>query len=613
MNVDLDFRGTWAATAGDATDLDFGLQQHTAPEAASATVHILLPPPAVRIRAAYNNLVTRKIENVSHVVWQPANWQVARTQDGWGDTKRDRETTGLPWKRSTRSAESVMSISGDNVLSRDASRMEWETTTPIDARTGDHFDPLWPQHDSMDLRWFEGDFLSDEIASPFVWLVPFPHHQSLSWQQGIRLSQQRQLTFSRGVWSSARWKLPWETGRQPRLGESHLPVDPSVEPIPPRVHPNLNFICRATRSGLAWRPLLSLNFGLHPCPNSGFSVPILKVYFVSNSVEVVRLPGREPIPVKSLQIGIDVDSWTWGMSATLPGNAMPLIEPTSQGPVEIEISINGVTWIMLVENYQVRREFGSTSLSINGRSRAAWLAEPYAPKRSFVPSVPFTARQLADNELTRPGLITGFSVDWQLADWLVPAGAVSFAESSPITVLNRIAEAAGGFVNAHPTLKQLAVRPRYPAAPWNWSSSTPDATLPLDVAKTLNLRWQEKPAYNAVFVAGEHAGVAARVMRAGTAGDVLAPMIVDPLITHAEAARARGIAILSDTGRQSLVTLELPMLSAIGLLSPGQMVAVGENGPSNTWHGLVRSTQITAQWSESLTVRQTIELERHYL
>ena len=37
--------------------------------------------------------------------------------------------------------------------------------------------------------------------------------------------------------------------------------------------------------------------------------------------------------------------------------------------------------------------------------------------------------------------------------------------------------------------------------------------------------------------------------RAGTAGDVLAPMVVDALITQAAAARQRGIAVLADTGR----------------------------------------------------------------
>jgi hypothetical protein len=63
-----------------------------------------------------------------------------------------------------------------------------------------------------------------------------------------------------------------------------------------------------------------------------------------------------------------------------------------------------------------------------------------------------------------------------------------------------------------------------------------------------------------------------------------------------------------------MVTLELPMLDSIGLLTPGKLIAVGEDSTvnGNAWRGLVRSTQIAAQWSESLTVRQTLEVERHY-
>lgn len=52
------------------------------------------------------------------------------------------------------------------------------------------------------------------------------------------------------------------------------------------------------------------------------------------------------------------------------------------------------------------------------------------------------------------------------------------------------------------------------------------------------------------------------------------------------------------------------MLDALGLIDPGQLVAVGDGAG---WRGLVRSTHITAEWSQPLTVRQTIELERHYL
>lgn len=53
------------------------------------------------------------------------------------------------------------------------------------------------------------------------------------------------------------------------------------------------------------------------------------------------------------------------------------------------------------------------------------------------------------------------------------------------------------------------------------------------------------------------------------------------------------------------------MLNSVGLLDPGLLIAVGE-GTTN-WRGLVRATSIAADWGESLTVRQTVEVERHYL
>lgn len=611
MTIDLDFKGTWTPPAGGSTNLDFGLQQTTAPEAASATIRIQLAPPTVHIRAAYNNLVNRKLEAGGRIKWQRSDWQAGATQDGWGDTGRDRGATALAWDRSLPTTELVASASGENVRSRDASRMHWKDTERIAESTTERFDPLWPKHDLLGLPWGEGEALGDAVVSPFVWLVPFPRHQLLPWQKATALSKRWQFGFAHGVWRSKRWSLPWEIGRQPRFGESHLPVDPPVIPPQPKYHPNLNFICRATRSGLAWRPLLLLDFGAHPCTSGNFSVPILKVYLVSNSVNVVRLPGREPIPVKSIQIGIDTDSWAWGFSANLPYSALEMIEPTSMGPVEIEIAINGVTWVMLVEGFDVRREFGQSSLGIRGRSLAAYLAEPYAPKRSFVPTSSFTARQLAEQELTRPGLVTGFNLDWRLPDWLVPEGSWNYQSLSPMGVIGHIAESVGGYLNAHTREKTLVAKSRYPELPWNWATLPPDRSLPIDIVKTLNLRWQEKPSFNAVYVSGERRGITGHVIRSGTAGDAVAPMVVDGLITHADAARERGRTILADTGKQAVVTLELPMLNSVGLLDPGLLIAVGE-GTTN-WRGLVRATSIAADWGESLTVHQTVEVERHYL
>ena len=74
--------------------------------------------------------------------------------------------------------------------------------------------------------------------------------------------------------------------------------------------------------------------------------------------------------MKSIQISIDSDSWAWGFSAGLPYRALEMVEPTAQGPVTIEITINGIVWVMIVEGLDIRREFGKEDLTIQGRSQA---------------------------------------------------------------------------------------------------------------------------------------------------------------------------------------------------------------------------------------------------
>ncbi|MHA6911373.1 hypothetical protein ACQUJS_23665 [Ralstonia pseudosolanacearum] len=614
MSVDLDFRGAWTPAEGGSAPLDFALARQVTPEATTAMLRVGLGPPKARIRAAYDNLVSRKLEGGGRLSWQRAQRQGGAIQSGWDDSTRERGASAMPWQPATTLARTVHAVGGDNQRARGTSRLRWRGANPVVSATADRFDPLVPQHGRRALTWRDGTGLLSGVRSPFVWLVPRPSGHAQAWQPTVPLALRAGFGFSPGRGHVGRWSSPWEIGRQPRPGESHLPVPPPTTQPAPRYHPDLDFICPASRQALAWRPALRLDFGTHPCAPSGadaFSVPILKVYFVSNSVDVVRLPGREPIPVKSLQVGIDADSWAWGLSASLPYRALELVEPTAAGPVEIEITINGVSWVMLVESFDVRREFGQASLNIRGRSTAAYLAAPYAPKRSFVPAAPFTARQLAEQELTRAGLATGFTLDWRLPDWLVPEGSWGYQSLSPMEVIGRIAEAVGGYVNAHPRLRTLVAKPRYSVLPWQWATAPADRVLPIDVVKTLNLRWQEKPTFNAVYVSGERAGVTGHVVRAGTAGDLVAPTVVDGLITHADAARERGRAILADVGRQAVVTLELPMLSSIGLLDPGLLLAVGEGG--STWRSLVRATSIAAEWNASLTVRQTIEVVRHYL
>ena len=96
------------------------------------------------------------------------------------------------------------------------------------------------------------------------------------------------------------------------------------------------------------------------------------------------------------------------------------------------------------------------------------------------------------------------------------------------------------------------------------------------------------------------------IKRAGTAGDILAPMVADPLTTHSNAARQRGIAVLSDTGRKAMLTLKLPVLPETGVIRPGKFVRYVDGATVRV--GLVRSVTVDTAWPE---VWQTIGVETH--
>jgi hypothetical protein len=607
---DLDFRQGLATPSPADLRLEFRPAAGPPPVVSTGALRGVLGAPGLRARARHDLRVSRPTVARTGALWRKAHAEVVGSTADWRNTLRAWQTVVEGW-----SAASPMPATIDGRMralekSRQDAAVGWRFAHPVASQVQDQFRRLSSFRTGAQIEYEQSAKVTTTIGDHYVHLIGSRTAVRLVHQTGAPVRVRWTSVHSVAAVRRTARVLPWDEAGRPRVGRSSPPIEPPIEPPPIfRMHPDLDFCCPATQDGLRWRPALTLNFTRQPCTGTGSVIPALRVYFVSNSVDVVRLPGREPIPVKSINLNIDADSWAWGFTAAIPYAALEMVEPTAVGPTEIEITINGLTWVMLVEGFDIRREFGTSEASIRGRSSVAWLADPYAPKRSFSATAPFTARQLAELELERAGLITGFDLDWQLPDWLVPAGAWSYESLSPVQVIARLVESVGGTLNAHPHLRRLMAKSRYPSLPWEWASQTAHRTLPIDVVKTLSARWQEKPAFNAVFVAGERQGLVARVVRSGTAGDLLAPMLVDPLITHADAARERGRAVLSDTGRQALVTLELPMLPSIGLLDPGRLIAIGENGQS--WRGLVRGTTVSASWSQSLIVRQTIEVERH--
>lgn len=339
-----------------------------------------------------------------------------------------------------------------------------------------------------------------------------------------------------------------------------------------------------------------------PQPPAQIIVPVQKAYLVVNNISLRRVSDNALIKADSVSLSLDADSWTWSFSASVSGDQFDLVSPLT-GPVEVKLNVNGTEVRLNIEKVSRSRTFGATSLSVSGRGLNAELDAPYAASQVFGGYETLSAQQLMNQVLTLNGISLGWSIDWQIEDWLVPEGVFNH-QGTYISALNAIAGAAGAYVQPSFATKTMSIKHRYPTASWDWAGVTPDIQLPADVVTQEGIDWDKKPDYNRVFVSGQEAGVLCQVTRTGTAGDMLAPMVTDSLIVSAAPGRMRGRAVLSDTGTQARVSLALPVLQQTGIIVPGKFVQYAD-GTENR-RGMVRSVNVSGQLPN---VWQTIEVE----
>jgi hypothetical protein len=212
--------------------------------------------------------------------------------------------------------------------------------------------------------------------------------------------------------------------------------------------------------------------------------------------------------------------------------------------------------------------------------------------------------------------LTGFVAQYDTLTWVVPGGVWHYDGKTPMDAVRSIAAAAGAVVQSHPWDKSIRIVPRYPVSPWAWTTTAPDRQIPDDVILADNARTASKPLYDYVLVSGEQVGVCDPIIRQGSAGEVRAPMVVDPLITTHPVALERGRNVLCDRGEQDLVDLVMPLFPAStpgkpGLVVPLRLVEVVE---PKAWKALALAVEIRAQTTDAgaLVVEQTITMERHY-
>ena len=474
-------------------------------------------------------------------------------EDRWREADSRLNTCGDAWRQSDRIVRDAREAWRDGAPLNRGETAPWIRTLP-------HLTPDWRQH------WSQG------TTFPKGWI---DRHGDGARLIGVEIEHWRQAGY-------------------PANAANPGPAIP--KPVPTPWGTRLNLVCPL--------PGAALKIGRVPCVLvAEREVAKRKTYMSLNSASLVRWPDLTPLPCTSITAETDFDSWCWGITATLSSAAAwPLVQPNPLA-CEVLATINGFSWKFLLDVPSNARSFGSNRVTLKGRSRAAWLHSPYTPSRNLSESNPREIVQLAEQALEN----TGWTVDWQAENWLVPAGRWVRTDT-PIGALLRLIGATDDGLYTDPVAQIITAQSRWPLASWLLDGATVDVLVPEDAVITLT----QSPVYsqplNGVYVSGTTHGALALVKIAGTDGALQpdAPLI-DELLCDPEgvAARQRGLNALSDSGAGFEMDAELLLTPEVGLVRPGLVVSIAG------MKGVSRSVRVTANWSgDALKVRQSVGLER---
>lgn len=393
---------------------------------------------------------------------------------------------------------------------------------------------------------------------------------------------------------------PWGETKKPNYGRYVKPVIPTPDggyKPPSGANVTLIFKDKATTD-------THILFGIKQYVPAKKIIPVKRAYAVINTFDLRILDTNERVETFALDMSIDMDSWTWGFSASVASSELVNLLPSLPGvPVVVKATVNGEIFHFLVESTRRNRVFGKDAISISGRGKSATLSDPYSPTFNFTNTQTRTAQQLMSDALMLNGVSIGWAVDWQIDDWLVPAGAWSH-QGTYMSAVTAIATSAGAFVQPDPVNNTLRILPRNKVKPWELNVSAADIEMPSAVVETEGVTWEDRAKYDSVYVSGTTSdGVLGLVRRTGSASDKPAPMVTDPLITSAVAARQRGIYELSKFGPVVKRELSLPVLNETGIILPGAIVKYSDNGISNT--GVVNGVRVNVSLP---SIRQQISI-----
>ena len=331
-----------------------------------------------------------------------------------------------------------------------------------------------------------------------------------------------------------------------------------------------------------------------------------EVYVVKNDIKIIRASDNAPIPAKSISIRLDWNSFCHGVSFEAIGkDTLNLIKPQGGQPVLAQANINGHIFNFYIERWNEQKSFGSDTYSVEGRGVVSELDEPYEIKQAYNNDSDVSAKQLCESILEN----TGWTIDWQIQDWIIKSGAFSVFDT-PIRAILRIASAYNAIAYADAEEKTIRIKERFKVKSWNLSGATPDLVVPDDAILTLSQQYIPQKVYNGVYVVGTSKnGVGAFVKRTGTDGTPTMEQVQDDLFTDTIVVMQRGTTELCfRAGAYYKATIAIPILEQTAQL--GDIIEYKVDGVSTK--AIVTATNTNAARNDdgSISASQTLEVIR---
>jgi len=557
----------------------------------------------VSANITFSSNVWRGPEGAKTIRYQQADNRRLPVATPWSDPPRQESTPRLDWRQAAVLPDEVLLTWVDPDRQEKSLVLRWESTG-VHSESSTRIEYQYPdrQETSVFVVW-DGECVGHESSILSQYLHPERKQASyvLPWELTNPIEYTRHLPYSHPVRRKKKYRIPWDDAVSVVALWPRLDLFTPPPPLPRVITPDLVFTCPVSvdKTGL--------HFGVICGQVSRYrTIPTLRTYIMIQNISVIRVSDSLAIPAASITLEMNADSWAWGFNATLLGaSALDAVQPVGGVPVELEVTINGYSWRVFVEEWTESKTFGKNSIGVKGRGVTSLLAAPYHIPQSGVQDSLLTVQQVLDAHLP---IGEGWTIDWQanISPWNVAAGAWTWNQRTPIQAIFDAVQSVGLVVIPDRTTRTLKIQERYPVLPWQYVGTTPNLTIPDSAILSLQRQQPIATQANAVYVhGGDTGGVMARVYLDGTAGDRNAPTQSSALLTDQAGCRLLGERILAGQYEQPTIrSVTLPLGGVFALGEIGGLLQVNLGGIAHL--GIINAVRVSAD--NDVRVRQTLSV-----